>query len=85
MKNYSRFTVSDFLLDTTFLCWIEQKRTNENLDLFWKNIIQQFPEKILEIKEAEEVLLLPVSENVSEKQIEIWARIRKSINDTDLP
>lgn len=54
IKKYEHFGVEDFTEDEYFCRWALQKE--EQLDLFWKRFIQQYPHKQEKIIQAEELV-----------------------------
>lgn len=79
MKNYKTYTSEDFIHDGYFIEWV--KRPDSENSQFWKEIIDQYPEKEKEINIAYSILksFLPVSEDISKEEInDLCKMIEKS-------
>ncbi len=53
--NYHQYAVEDFLLDKKFRDWA--KNPDEDLNAFWQAFIENYPEKIVEVSKAKDMLL----------------------------
>ncbi|MEQ6119955.1 FecR family protein [Reichenbachiella sp. MALMAid0571] len=80
-KNYSTYTVNDFLIDREFRDCV--LRGNEGDKMIWDSIINKFPEKLIEVEEAKEIIMkmefggqfdLPES-----KKIQMWNLLSKEL------
>lgn len=54
MKDYSKFSVSDFILDDFFRAWVN--RPDEHTSAFWMQWLKDHPEKNKDIEEAKNIV-----------------------------
>jgi transmembrane sensor len=82
LVDYVKFTVTDLTIDRYFQKWVFEE--DEEANAFWQEFMKKHPEKIGEVMEAKNlVLLLKIKSkdaNLSDKQ-EVWQKI---LNDTML-
>lgn len=84
MKEYFKFSASDFAQDDEFLCWVKFPGRSPEIDKFWETWVSQHPEKVEEVDEARRMILAIVQEgqfsNIK-KQREVWEKLQDSIGD----
>ena len=78
--NYENFTAKDFLKDDYFIRWNVQN--DESCNAFWKNFLEQHPEKREAVQQAVDLLQVYRSQeefsNDQQKEV-VWNRIENSI------
>jgi len=87
MKNYQDFNLEDFLLDDSFIRWVNQESAPPEQQ-FWQDWIDQHPEKSEVIEQARLILSsLGVAENrpISEAEIDRQARLIRLRIDQQRP
>lgn len=77
--DYKNYKAEDFALDPNFRKWVLEE--DKNLNEFWSNWIQKYPEELEEMKKARKLLLhLPnINYSIPENKINsLWNKIDKA-------
>jgi transmembrane sensor len=86
-KDYSGYTIEDFLADEDFVIWVKEGKENEELSLHWNTVIENLPEKSTAIKKAVELVRIlssqEVNSNIDRKQ-EIWNIIQDKTDESKI-
>jgi len=79
MKNFEKYSSKDFVQDNYFIEWVTKSTPKHNE--YWREVINQYPEKKEEIKIAFSVIksFLPKSDEVQQTEIDdLWKMIENS-------
>lgn len=82
MKPYQTFSAQDFACDEDFLRWVKYPHHDPFLDKFWRNWLENHPDKRDAVEEAKSIILAVLLEEqfapAESKEEEIWNRIEQS-------
>lgn len=82
--DYSKFGSYDFLMDRKFKKWVLSKGENKELEQYWHNVMERYPDQsglIMEAKKAAEGLASPVKTALSDRKSVVWSAIKSEISD----
>lgn len=63
MKDYKEFSADDFITDDRFIRWVRFPDANQ--DKFWSDFVKQHPERLSQVEEARQFLLLLGTEGIT--------------------
>jgi transmembrane sensor len=84
-KDYSDYTIEDFLADEDFVTWVKEGKENEALNLHWKNILDESTEKSDGIMRAVELVRILSSQEVTnnfDRKQKIWSAIQDRTDES---
>ncbi|MDP3433965.1 MAG: hypothetical protein Q8T04_13510, partial [Bacteroidota bacterium] len=69
-EKYKNYSTEEFILDEVFMQWV--LHPNQENDIFWKEFLQNHPEKIQQVKEAVFMIkaIRAVEPSISRKQLD---------------
>ena len=86
MKEYEKYTLSDFLEDDSFVRWAIDAEPEANV--FWKEVIKTYPEKEAMMTQAVEIITAYRSQDTFTNEMgrqPLWNRIQAEISREEVP
>ncbi|MEM6843879.1 MAG: FecR domain-containing protein [Bacteroidota bacterium] len=78
MKPYQEYTIEDFLLDESFVAWVNQSDSDAKIG-FWDSFLTEFPDQRTSMMEARRIVsTLPF--NTAGRPPEVVAQIKRNID-----
>jgi|WetSurMetagenome_2_1015567.scaffolds.fasta_scaffold86692_2 transmembrane sensor len=84
-KDYSDYSVGDFLADEDFVTWVKDGEEDEELSLHWNAVIENLHEKSSMIKKAMELVRILSSQEVTgnyDRKQKIWNIIQDRTDES---
>lgn len=81
-KDYTGYTVNDFLKEESFVTWVKHRGENHNLDLYWEMIGEKYPGIRGELEKAIKMAAILSNQKVygyNDNPGEAWKRVHRTI------
>ena len=79
MKSYQDYTTEDFLLDESFVAWVNRSDSDKEIR-FWDSFLREYPKQYDNLMEARHIIT-SFDFNTSGRPTEVVAQIKKNIDD----